>query len=268
MVLFLIVSCICLGLIASVYLLIFSPHRIRNWHGFVLLFATFSVHAILISIVPFCQIYLVYFLLFINVDSFHSVFHPIVVFYCVIESLFYLFTIEEARLLNHRSLPRRISLPDNYKEQFIDRICNVYEKSDEDFRVCFGQWFEGVDQSSWNSIYEDNILEYITMATYGLKYWNEMTVEQQEYIRDLFYNGYLTKFPQQSEAIQSGYNEQIKLKHPYRDPIRYTHYPFIKYVLFACVRTITIMMLTRMGYRYRVIENVTFYIRKSPKKTR
>lgn len=268
MFLFLLVSCICLCLITSVYLVIFSPYRIRNWHGFLLLFATFAVHSILISIVPFCQIYLLYFLVFIDIDSFNPFFHPIIVFYCVIESLFYLFTIEEARLLNHRSLPRRISVPNNYKEQLIDRICTVYEKSNEDFRVCFGEWFDGTDQSSWNSIYQENILEYLTMATYGLKYWDEMTAEQQEYIKDLFYNGYLKKYPQQCQTIQAGYNDQIKLKHPYRDAIQYTHYPFVKYLLFACVRTIMILVLSRMGYRYHVIDNVTFYIRKSPKKTR
>jgi hypothetical protein len=83
----------------------------------------------------------------------------------VIESFFYLFTIEEARLLNIRSLPRRLSLPENYDEQFIDRILNVYETSHDDFWVCFAGWFNGVDNSNWNFIYEENILEYISMAT-------------------------------------------------------------------------------------------------------
>lgn len=265
---FIIAGCICLALLTSVYLVTFSPYRIRNFHGFLLLFATFIIHSIFISIVPLCQIYLLYFLLVIDENSFDSWFHPFIVLFCVIESLFYLFTIEESRLLNTRPLPRRLSLPKNYKEQFIDRICDVYEKSNEDFRICFSEWFEGVDQSSWNLIYQENILEYISMATYGVRSWNEMTSEQQNYIKDLFHNGYGKKYPEQCLSIQAGYNDQIRLKHPYRDMIRYTHYPLIKYLLFACVRTMMIIMVTRMGYRYRIIDNITFFIRKYRQKPR
>jgi hypothetical protein len=255
-------------LLISLYLLIYSPYRIRNWHGFVLLFLTFTIHSIFICILPFCQFYLFYFLVFIDINSFDCLFHTIIIFYCIIESFFYLFTIDEARLLNHRSLPQRISLPKNYDEQFIDRILNVYEKSNEDFRVCFAGWFNGMKNTSWDLIYQDNILEYIAMATYGVKYWNEMTDEQQKHIKHLLYQGFFKKYPEQRLKMKSGYNDQIQLKHPYRDVIRYTHYPLIKYILFACVRSIMIMILKSMGYECQMIDDVTFYIRKYTKKTR
>ncbi len=106
------------------------------------------------------------------------------------------------------------------------------------------------------------------MATYGVKYWNEMTDEQQKHIRDLFHKGYLKKYPEQRMKIKAGYNNQIQLKHPYRDLIEYTHYPLIKYLLFACVRSIMLLVLKSMGYEYHIIDNITFYIRKYPKKTR
>ena len=268
MFLLVIAGCLCLGLSLCVYLSFCSPYRIRNWRGLILLVVTFTVYSVFTSIVPFCQLYLIYFLFFIDVHSFRCLFHTICVFYCVIESFFYLFTVEEARLLNTRSLPRRLPLPDNYGEQFIDRISNVYEKSQEDFRICFAGWFNGVDQSSCDSIYEENILEYISMATYGVKYWNEMTKKQQKYVSRLFHKGYLKKYPKQRLKIKSGYNDRIQLKNPYRDLIQYTHYPLMKYLLSACARSITVMMLKTMGYEYHVVDNVAFYIRKFTKKTR
>ena len=261
-------TCLLLCLIISVYLLFCSPYRIRNSNGFILLFLTFTIHSIFISILPICQFYLLYFLVFIDVYSFESLFHTSCVFYCVIESFFYLFTIEEARLLNIRSLPPRLPLPKNYDEQFVDRILNVYSTSNEDFRVCFAGWFNGVGKSNWDSIYEDNILEYMSMATYGVKYWNEMTEEQQKHITHLLYEGYLKKYPEQRVKIKPGYNDQIQLKHPYRDVIEYTHYPLTKYILFACVRNIMILVLKSMGFKYHIIDNITFYIRTYSKKTK
>jgi hypothetical protein len=263
-----ILGCLFLCLVISVYLLFYSSYRIRNFNGFILLFLTFTIHSIFIGVLPICLVYLLYFLVFIDVHLFDCLFHTICVFYCIIESFFYLFTVEEGRLLNIRSLPRRPLLPKNYDEQFIDRILNVYKTSDEDFRICFAGWFNGVEKSTWNLIYEDNILEYIAMATYGVKYWNEMTDEQQKHIRNLFYKGYLRKYPEQRVKIKTGYNDQIQLKHPYRDLIEYTNYPLIKYLLFACVRSIMVLVLKSMGYEYHIIDNITFYIRKYPKKTR
>jgi len=268
MFLLIIIGCLSLFLIISIYLISFSPYRIHNYNGFILLFLTFTIHLIFICILPFCQFYLLYFLLFLDINSFNSLYHSIIVFYCIIESFFFLFTVEEARLLNNRPLPKRISLPNNYDEQFIDRILNVYEKSKEDFRVCFAGWFNGIQDSSLNLIYEENILEFIAMATYGVKYWNEMTDKQQQHIKNLLYNGYFKKYPEQRLKIQSGYNDKIQLKHPYRDLIRYTHYPMIKYILFACIRSLIIMILKSMGYECQIIDNVTFYIRLYRKKTR
>jgi len=259
--------CLCIFLIISIYLLIYSPYRIRNWHGFILLFFTFTIHLIFICILPFCQFYLLYFVLFIDINSFNCLFHSIIIFYCIIESFFFLFTIEEARLLNNRPLPKRISLPKNYNEQFIDRILNVYDKSNEDIRICFSGWFNGINNSSLNLIYKKNIIEYISMATYGVKYWDEMTSKQQKRVRRL-YRRFFKKYPEQRSKIKSGYNDKIQLRNPYKDLIRYTHYPMIKYLLFACVRTLTIMILQSMGYQYQIIDNVTFYIRKYSKKTR
>jgi hypothetical protein len=106
------------------------------------------------------------------------------------------------------------------------------------------------------------------MATYGIKYWNEMTDQQQKYIRHLLYDGFFKKYPQQRFKIQSGYNDQIKLKNPYNDLIRYTPYPMIKYLLFACVRCLTTMIIKSMGYQYQIIDNITFYVRKYAKKSR
>lgn len=262
-----IIGCLFVFLMISLYLFSYSPYRIRNWNGFILLFLTFTIHLIFICILPFCQIYILYFVLFIDMNSFKNIFHSIVIFYCVIESFFFLFTIEEARLLNNRPLPKRISLPDNYREQFIDRILNVYEKSNEDLRICFSGWFNRIDNSSLNLIYEENILEYITMATYGIKYPDEITYKQEKYIRKL-YERFFKIYPEQRIKIKLGYNHQIKLRHPYKDLIRYTHYPMIKYLLFACVRSLATIIIKSMGYQYQIIDNVTYYIRLYTKKTR
>ncbi len=220
-----------------------------------------------ILILPFCQFYLLYFLLCIDMNSFDCFYHSIIVFYCVVESLFFLFTVEEARLLNVRPLPKRAPLPKDYDEQCIDRILNIYEKSKDDIRVCFAGWFDGVDKSSWDLIYEENILEYLAMATYAVKYWSAMTNKQQQHIQRL-YNRYFKQYPEQCAKIKSGYNNQIKLRNPYKDLIQYTHYPMLKYLLFACVRSITTLLLISMGYEYHIIDNVSFYIRKYSKKTR
>ncbi|CAF3520320.1 unnamed protein product [Rotaria sp. Silwood1] len=257
-----------LSLIICVYLIFYSPYRIRNWHGFIILFFTFTFHSIFIYTLPFCQIYLVYFLIFIDINSFNCFYHTIIIFYCVFESFFFLFNVEEARFLSNRPLPERLPLPKNYDEQFVDRILNVYEKSQDDFRVCFVGWFNGIKNSSCDLIYEENILEYIAMATYGIEYGNEMTDKQQQHIKRLLYKGYLKKYPEQRSKIKPGYNHQIQLKHPNRDPIQYTHYPLLKYLLFAFVRSITTSILKSMGYEYHNVDNVVFYVRKYPKKTR
>lgn len=254
-------------LFISLYLLFYSSYRINNYNGFILLFATFTIHSIFILTLPLCQIYLLYFVLFINIDSFDCFYHPIIVFYCVIESFFFLYTIELARLLNNRPLPKRISLPKNYSEQFIDRILNVYEKCEDDFRICFSGWFNGINNSSFSLIYEENILEYISMATYGIKYPDEITEKKEKYIKKL-YKKFLRKYPEQKSKIKSGYNNRIQLKHPYKDLIRYTHYPLMKYLLFASVRSLTTLILKSMGFQYQIIDNVTFYIRLYTKQTK
>ncbi|CAF1112454.1 unnamed protein product [Rotaria sordida] len=252
--------------IIGLYLIFYSPYRIRNWRGFMILFLTFTIHSIFISILPFCQLYLLYFLIFIDINSFNCFYHTIIIFYCILESLFFLFTVEEARLLNTRPLPKRPRLPNNYDEQFIDRILNVYEKSNDDIRVCFIGWFNGIENLSYDLIYEENILEYITMATYGAKNWKEITNKKQQYIKKL-YKRLLKKYPEQRSKIKSGYNKKIQLKHPYRDLIQYTHYPMLKYLLFGCIRCITTSILTSMRYEYQIINNIAFYVRKYPKKT-
>lgn len=245
----------------SVYLLLFSPYRIRNWRGFLLLFSTVTVHSMFIWLFPLCQLYLIYFVLFVDLQSFHAVYHSAVVFYCVAESLFFFFTVEEARALNDRPLPRRPRLPKDYDEQFVDRVLKVYEKSKADFRVCFAGWFEGVQEDAYDGIYEDNVLQFIAMSTYGAQYWEEMSDKQQKRIQRL-YERYFDQYPEQRSKVKPGYNEQIRLRHPFKDQIHYTHYPMIKYVLFACVRSITIRSLTSIGYEYQIIDQVPFYVKK------
>ncbi|CAF2959249.1 unnamed protein product [Rotaria sp. Silwood2] len=254
-------------LIICLYLLFYSPYRIRNWKGFIILFVTFIMHLIFKCILPFCQMYLLYFLIFIDINSFNCFYHPIIIFYSVLESFFFLFTIEQARLLNNYSLPKRPQLPNNYDEQFIDRILNVYGKSQDDFRISFVGWFNGIKNSSCDLIYEENILEYIGMATYGVKYGDEMTDKQKKHIQRLLYKGYLKKYPEQRAKIKSGYNNQIQLKYPYRDSIQYTHYPMLKYLLYAFVRSSTTSILKSMGYECQIIDHVVFYVRKCPKQT-
>jgi hypothetical protein len=249
-------SCLFLFVIISIYLIVYSSYRIHNFYGFIILFFTFTASLLLISILPFCQIFLLYFLVFIDIDSFNSFYHSVIVFYCVIESSFFLFIIEEAKLLNNRSLPERIPLPKNYDEQLVDRILNVYDKSGDDFRVCFAGWFHNIKPSERNLIYEENILEYIAMSTYRVNYFDEMTNEQQEHIRRLLHNGYLNKHPKQRSNIKSGYNNQVKLRHPYRDIIQYTHHPILKYLAFACIRNIGVMIFKFMDYEHQIIDNV------------
>ncbi|UJR29171.1 hypothetical protein I4U23_010385 [Adineta vaga] len=261
-----IISSFGLFTILSLYLLLFSSYRIRNLHGFLLLLSTFTIHSIFICIFPLTQFYLIYFLLFIDLNSFHCFYHSILIFYCLCESFFYFFTIEETRLLNNRPLPLRPRLPKNYDEQLIDRVLNVYEKSKEDFRVCFAGFFDRLEQNSYDSIYKDNILQFIAMTTYGVRYWDEMNKKQQRRIERL-YTRYLTKYPQKRLKIKPGYNNQIQLRHPYKDNLRYTYYPMIKYIFFASIRSLSTMLLTLNGYEYQVIDNVPFYIRKSSKQT-
>jgi hypothetical protein len=266
---FIVVGCASLIVMISIYLIIFSPYRIRNFNGFVFLFLIFTIHLIFLCVLPFCQIYLLYFLIFVDLNSFNCIYHSIIIFYCVIESFFFLFTVEEARILNNRSLPKRALLPENYEEQFIDRISNVYEKCQDDFRICFAGWFKQINKpSSCDLIYEENILQFIAMSTYGAMYSNQLTDEQQEHVKRLLYQGFLRKYPQQHSNIKSGYNNQIQMNNPYRDLIQYTHYPMIKYVSLACVRSFIFIILQSMGYEYQLVGNVPFYIRKYPEKTR
>jgi hypothetical protein len=266
---FLIVAgCLSLLIIIIAYLKIFSPYRVRNFQGFVFLFLTFTGYSISICILPFCQIYLLYFLIFVDLTSFNCIYHPIIVFYCVIESFFFLFTVEEARFLYTRPFSKRARLPINYDEQFIDRISNVYEKSKTDFRIRFAGWFNGVDNSSWDLIYEENILQYIALVTYGVAYSNQLTKKQRKHVKRLLYKGFLKKYRRQYLNIKSGYNNQIQLKNPLRDSVHYTHYPLIKYISMAFVRSITIIILQSIGYEYQIVDNVAFYVRKYSKKTR
>ncbi|CAF1359750.1 unnamed protein product, partial [Adineta ricciae] len=177
-----------------------------------------------------------------------------------------LFDVNEARLLNSRPLPRRPHLPKNYDELLIDRILNVYEKSREDFRVSFAGFFEGIDNNSYDLIYKDNILQFIAMTTYGVKYWSEMNKRQQRRVKHL-YRRYLKIYPEQQMKIQSGYNTQIRLRHPFKDELQYTHHSMIKYILFACARSIFITVIKSFGFECQMVNDVPFYIRKSLKST-
>lgn len=207
--------------------------------------------------------------MFIDVNEFDCYFHTVIVLYCIIESFFYLFIIKEARLLNNPLLPKRPLLPKDYTEQIVDRILNAYEKSNEDFRVCFAGWFTNVDHSSYDLIYEDNILQFLTMATYGATSWDDLTEEKQKYVKDIFYDGYLKKYPEQRSNIKSGYNDKIQLRNPHRDAIPYVHYPLIKYLLFACIRYLSLMILNFMGFKCQSVGKIKFYVRKySKEKTR
>ncbi|CAF4026221.1 unnamed protein product, partial [Adineta steineri] len=260
------ISCLsCLSII-SIYLLTFSPYRIRNWRGFLLLLFAFTLHSIYIYALPLSQLYLLYFLIFIDVNSFDCLYHSVIIFYCISESFFFFFTVEEARLLDKRPLPKQPPLPDDYDIKFIDNLLNAYEESKDDFRVCFAGWFEGIENSSYDLIYEENILQYLTMATYRVKYWHEMTNKQQHHIKKL-YNRFFEKYPEQRSKIKPGYNNNIQMRHPYRDLIKYTHYPLLKYLSFGFTRSITVILLMLMGFRYQIIDNVPFYVRKYSKKT-
>ncbi|CAF0715250.1 unnamed protein product [Adineta steineri] len=185
---------------------------------------------------------------------------------CQCESFFFFFTVEEARLLDKRPLPKQPPLPDDYDIKFIDNILNAYEESKDDFRVCFAGWFEGIENASYDLIYEENILQYLTMATYRVKYWHEMTNKQQYHIKKL-YNRFFEKYPEQRSKIKPGYNNNIQMRHPYRDLIKYTHYPLLKYLSFGFTRSVAVILLMLMGFRYQIIDNVPFYVRKYSKKT-
>jgi len=261
-------TCLFLFLVISIYLLKCSSYKICNRNGFIVLSIGYILHLIFTSSLALCQIYLLYFLVFIDVNTFDCLFHTTIVFYCVIESFFYLSTIEEARLLNNRLLLKRPVLPNNYAEQIVDRLSNVYKGAQNDFRACFTGWFNGIHQSSYDKIYEGNILDFLSMATFGVKTWNDLTKKKQKYIKNVLYKRYLKKYPEQRSNIKSGYNNQIQLKHMYRDTIEYTHYPLMKYLLFGYVRCFSIMRMFYMGFRCQSIGQITFYVRKYSEKTK
>ena len=220
-----------------------------------------------VLVFPLCPLYLLYFLLYVDVDSFHCFSHWLLLSLCVIQSFVSLLTIERRRSLRHDLSRKQTSVNSARAQHMVDQVLNVYDKCRDTVRICFAGWSRPMHQSTWNDVFQSDLLDYLTRATLEMEYRNGITLEEQNQIRRLLLIEYAKRNPHGTSIGHTSSNHQQRLRFSSDDPVHLSQNSFFKLIVSACFRLVGVIALKSMGFQRQIINHVSFYTRKSSKRT-
>ena len=216
-----------------------------------------------VLVLPLCPIYLLYFILCVDVDSFHCISHSILLSICVIESFVFLLTIAR-----RRRRPTRHDLSSAHEQRIVDQVLKVYESCRDSVRICFAGWSRPMHQSSWSDVFQSDLFDYLTRTMFGMEYWNGITWDEQNRIRHLLFSEDVKKDPHSTSVRHALPNYRQRLRSSSADQAHLSQKSFFKLISLACFRLVGLIALKSMGFQRQTLNHVPFYTRKSSKRTR